>query len=127
MQARGLRAQAFQPGQLQEALDSVAPCDIVFLDERARGAGPSLDSLDTLRSRVLHPLLALIQAILPLGDEAVGRLWLVTFGAQAAGLASGVPVNVAGAPLWGLGKSMALEHPEHWGGLVDLAPDDPDW
>ncbi|WP_057392581.1 type I polyketide synthase [Pseudomonas aeruginosa] len=127
MQARGLRAQPFQPGQLQEALDSVAPCDIVFLDERARGAGPTLDSLDTLRSRVLHPLLALIQAILPLGDEAVGRLWLVTFGAQAAGLASGVPVNVAGAPLWGLGKSMALEHPEHWGGLVDLAPDDPDW
>ncbi|MDF5938816.1 hypothetical protein P4234_14425 [Pseudomonas aeruginosa] len=38
-----------------------------------------------------------------------------------------MPVNVAGAPLWGLGKSMALEHPEHWGGLVDLAPDDPDW
>jgi acyl transferase domain-containing protein/acyl carrier protein len=48
------------------------------------------------------------------------RLWLVTRGA--------VPVDselpgVAQAPLWGLGKVVALEHPELWGGMLDLAPE----
>jgi acyl carrier protein/NADP-dependent 3-hydroxy acid dehydrogenase YdfG len=29
---------------------------------------------------------------------------------------------VAQAPLWGLGRVIALEHPEVWGGLIDLDP-----
>ena len=49
------------------------------------------------------------------------RLWLVTRGAQAAGESS-VPLNLAQAPLWGLGRVIAREHPEFWGGLVDLEP-----
>ena len=39
------------------------------------------------------------------------RLWLVTCGAQDA---------LAQSPLWGLGRSFALEYPEMWGGLIDL-------
>ena len=39
------------------------------------------------------------------------RLWLVTRGAENA---------LAQAPLWGLGRSFALEYPEMWGGLIDL-------
>ena len=46
------------------------------------------------------------------------RLWLVTRGAENA---------LAQTPLWGLGRSFALEYPEMWGGLIDLpaeaAPD----
>jgi NAD(P)-dependent dehydrogenase (short-subunit alcohol dehydrogenase family) len=49
------------------------------------------------------------------------RLWLVTRGAQAAGEDS-LPVEVAQAPLWGLGRVIAQEHPVFWGGLVDLEP-----
>ncbi len=49
------------------------------------------------------------------------RLWLVTRGAQAAGDSS-VPLNLAQAPLWGLGRVIAQEHPGFWGGLVDLEP-----
>jgi acyl transferase domain-containing protein/acyl carrier protein len=49
------------------------------------------------------------------------RLWLVTRGAQAAGEDS-QPVEVAQAPLWGLGRVIAQEHPALWGGLVDLEP-----
>jgi acyl transferase domain-containing protein/acyl carrier protein len=48
------------------------------------------------------------------------RLWLVTRGAQQ--VAAGEPVAVAQAPLWGLGRVIAREHPELWGGLVDLSP-----
>ena len=49
------------------------------------------------------------------------RLWLVTRGAQATGDDS-LPVNVVQAPIWGLGRVIAQEHPAFWGGLVDLEP-----
>ena len=49
------------------------------------------------------------------------RLWLVTRGAQATGDDS-PPVNVVQAPMWGLGRVIAQEHPAFWGGLVDLEP-----
>jgi NAD(P)-dependent dehydrogenase (short-subunit alcohol dehydrogenase family)/acyl carrier protein len=35
---------------------------------------------------------------------------------------TGSRVDPAQAPLWGLGRVAAVELPEHWGGLVDLAP-----
>jgi myxalamid-type polyketide synthase MxaE and MxaD len=47
------------------------------------------------------------------------RLWLITRGAQAVGEALS-PLSVAQAPLWGLGRVIAQEHPTFWGGLVDL-------
>jgi len=47
------------------------------------------------------------------------RLWLVTRGAQAAGEDS-LPIDLAQAPIWGLGRVIAQEHPAFWGGLVDL-------
>jgi acyl transferase domain-containing protein/acyl carrier protein len=47
------------------------------------------------------------------------RLWLVTQGVQATGEDS-QPVEVAQAPLWGLGRVIAQEHPTSWGGLIDL-------
>ena len=53
------------------------------------------------------------------------RLWLVTQGAQAAGGAPGA-LAVPQSPLWGLGRGIALEHPELWGGSVDLGPGDPE-
>ena len=47
------------------------------------------------------------------------RLWLVTQGVQAVSAGQPVP-GLAQAPLWGLGRVLALEHPELWAGLVDL-------
>src|SRR6185369_13467025 len=29
-------------------------------------------------------------------------------------------IEIGQAPLWGFGRALALEHPELWGGLVDL-------
>jgi acyl transferase domain-containing protein/surfactin synthase thioesterase subunit/acyl carrier protein len=51
-----------------------------------------------------------------------GRLWLVTRNAQDIGTAEAA-TGVAQAPLWGLGRTIALETPAVWGGLVDLPPD----
>ncbi|WP_435844891.1 type I polyketide synthase, partial [Streptomyces klenkii] len=60
---------------------------------------------------------ALIQA---LGDtDITAPLWCVTRGAVAASPAEPVPGAVQAA-VWGLGRVAALEHPQRWGGLIDL-------
>ncbi|MGW4873817.1 type I polyketide synthase, partial [Streptomyces chartreusis] len=51
------------------------------------------------------------------------RLWCVTFGAVAVSGREG-PARPEQAAVWGLGRVMALEQPDRWGGLIDL-PDEP--
>ena len=46
-------------------------------------------------------------------------VWLLTQGAVSATPAEPI-ASVAHAALWGLGKVLSLEHPELWGGLIDL-------
>ncbi|MEE1825227.1 SDR family NAD(P)-dependent oxidoreductase, partial [Streptomyces sp. BE20] len=46
-------------------------------------------------------------------------LWLVTRGAVSTGRSDGA-VDVDQAALWGFGRVVGLEHPEFWGGLLDL-------
>jgi NAD(P)-dependent dehydrogenase (short-subunit alcohol dehydrogenase family) len=53
----------------------------------------------------------LAQALLRLSSRDAPRLVFVTRGAQAAGR-SPAPGSVGQAPLWGLGRTIALEHPE---------------
>ena len=48
------------------------------------------------------------------------RIWFVTRGAQQ--IKAGSDCEVAQAPTWGLGRTLAAEHAELWGGLVDLDP-----
>jgi short-subunit dehydrogenase/acyl carrier protein len=63
--------------------------------------------------------LTLIQA---LGDAQVSApLWVLTQGAVGAGPAE-APASPAQAQIWGLGRVAALEHPDRWGGLIDLPP-----
>ncbi|MFF1960072.1 type I polyketide synthase [Streptomyces sp. NPDC058220] len=61
--------------------------------------------------------LTLVQA---LGDAGLDApLWCVTRGAVSVGRDDRLTSPVQGA-LWGLGRVVALEHPDRWGGLVDL-------
>ncbi|WP_394834887.1 SDR family NAD(P)-dependent oxidoreductase [Pendulispora rubella] len=48
------------------------------------------------------------------------KIWFVTRGTQPA--SPSASLNVVQAPLWGMARVVALEHPEWWGGLVDLDP-----
>ncbi|WP_374938417.1 type I polyketide synthase [Streptomyces sp. Ru62] len=60
---------------------------------------------------------ALVQA---LGDAGItAPLWCVTRDAVAHGTAA-TATGFDQAPVWGLGRVAALEHPDRWGGLVDL-------
>jgi surfactin synthase thioesterase subunit/NAD(P)-dependent dehydrogenase (short-subunit alcohol dehydrogenase family)/acyl carrier protein len=49
------------------------------------------------------------------------RLRLVTRDVQRARIGS-APGQPAQAPLWGFGRTVALEYPTLWGGLIDLPP-----
>ncbi|GHC75303.1 hypothetical protein GCM10010349_54470 [Streptomyces flavofungini] len=65
----------------------------------------------------LAATLALLQALGDTGTEA--RLWAVTQGAVSTGRSDRLDHPVQ-AHLWGLGRTAALEHPDRWGGLVDV-------
>ncbi|MFB7501998.1 bifunctional LLM class flavin-dependent oxidoreductase/SDR family oxidoreductase [Streptomyces broussonetiae] len=68
-------------------------------------------------------VLALIRAGLELDDPSrCGRLWLVTRGSQPAADGEVSARGVLQAPVWGLGRVLAVEQPDLWGGLVDLDP-----
>ncbi|WP_269859621.1 type I polyketide synthase, partial [Streptomyces sp. RPT161] len=65
-------------------------------------------------------LLLTASLVRALGDADVNSpLWCVTTGAVSTA-ASDRLRNTAQAQVWGLGRVVALEHPERWGGLVDL-------
>ena len=61
--------------------------------------------------------LALVQG---LGDAGVtAPLWVLTQGAVTTGAGDALSSPVQ-AQAWGLGRVVGLEHPDRWGGLVDL-------
>ena len=63
-------------------------------------------------------VLGIAQRLIAAGAGAP-RLWIVTRGAQR--VAAGDVPSVDQAPLWGLARVLALEHPQVWGGIVDVA------
>ncbi|MFF8838690.1 SDR family NAD(P)-dependent oxidoreductase [Streptomyces sp. NPDC015130] len=68
----------------------------------------------------LVPQIAWVQA---LGDAGIGApQWSVTTGAVSIGR-NDTPADPERAMLWGLGRVVALEHPERWAGLIDLPAD----
>jgi phthiocerol/phenolphthiocerol synthesis type-I polyketide synthase D len=67
-------------------------------------------------------VVATVQALARPGVAGDRALWVVTRGAQA--VAGMQPLAIAQAPAWGVGRTCAAEHPELWGGAVDLDPAD---
>ena len=63
-------------------------------------------------SSALHLLQALVK------HQQNPQLWLVTRGTMPV---NSILPNPTQAPLWGLGRAIALEHPQLWGGLIDLS------
>ncbi|SER42752.1 type I polyketide synthase [Actinokineospora terrae] len=57
--------------------------------------------------------------VIDLLRTATAPIWVLTRGAISTGPADPV-TDPAAAQLWGLGQVAALEHPDRWGGLIDL-------
>ncbi|MFE6880109.1 SDR family NAD(P)-dependent oxidoreductase, partial [Streptomyces sp. NPDC057677] len=64
----------------------------------------------------LSSVLAVMQAVT---EREGARLWVLTRGAVGAPGSSGAPDPMSAA-VWGLGRVFGLEHPDHYGGLIDL-------
>ncbi|MFI1769775.1 type I polyketide synthase, partial [Streptomyces sp. NPDC020800] len=105
------------PVRTGEAVDRASFAARVPTDGPVAGV-LSLLALDPeLPSGGLTATLALVQA---LGDRGLGApLWCATRGAVATG-GSDASVSPEQAMVWGLGRVVGLEHPDRWGGLVDL-------
>ncbi|MFE2376602.1 type I polyketide synthase [Streptomyces sp. NPDC059398] len=100
-----------------EQVRAVVPVDgfagvfsLLALDETPMAAYPAV-------TVGLGATLGLVQG---LGDaEVEAPLWVATRGAVATGPGE-APADPVQAQIWGFGRVVGLEHPERWGGLVDL-------
>jgi acyl transferase domain-containing protein/acyl carrier protein len=81
----------------------------------------TLANLEASQRLACGSVLHLVQALLQAGTQSP-PLWLVTRGAQPVGT-GGASLAVAQTPLWGLGKVIALEHPDLRCVRVDLDPE----
>ncbi|MDQ1025087.1 acyl transferase domain-containing protein/acyl carrier protein [Streptomyces umbrinus] len=114
--AEGLRAHGAQPVPVTLAPDAdpaellggyTDVAGVICLPTRAAGPGPA-------------PAGWLADVVRGLGEASVAApLWCVTSGAVATGDVDAAP-DPELAAVWGLGRVAALEHPDRWGGQVDL-------
>nr|VFJ42996.1 MAG: Acyl transferase domain-containing protein [Candidatus Kentron sp. DK] len=83
----------------------------------------TVEALREAQHLVLGGALHLTQAAI--GRDKSAKIWLVTRNGVATGHESGPraaaagPLSIAQASLWGMGRTIALEYPELWGGLLD--------
>ncbi|WP_372442686.1 SDR family NAD(P)-dependent oxidoreductase [Streptomyces pactum] len=103
------------PDGLDPLLDRAGgPVDVLVLPVAAEPAEPAADR--AVREAWLLARTARRLAARPPGQA---RLWSLTVGVREAAGAD----SVAQAARWGLGRIIGGEHPDLWGGTLDLAPD----
>ncbi|MFI0227961.1 SDR family NAD(P)-dependent oxidoreductase [Streptomyces lydicus] len=95
---------------LPEGAQVAGVVSLLALDEASLAEFPVVN-------RGVAGMLGLVQA---LGDTGItAPLWALTQGAVATGSAE-APASPVQAQIWGLGRVVGLEHPDRWGGLIDL-------
>ncbi|MBD0838234.1 type I polyketide synthase [Streptomyces sp. TRM68416] len=104
--------------------EGVTPHRVVLMTglDAPRPDAADAESLTAFRDRAELAAVALVQGLTARSACTRTGLSLVTRGAVPALPEQGVPQPFAGT-LWGLGRVVALEHPEHWAGAVDLDPE----
>ncbi|MGH9334642.1 MAG: SDR family NAD(P)-dependent oxidoreductase, partial [Vicinamibacteria bacterium] len=101
--------------------DGPAPRSVVHLFGLDAGVDgeSSLEELAAAIFRSCGTALHLAGALAKKRPSSSPRLWLVTRNAVGKGAAE-AEAPLAQSALWGFGRVFSLEHPELWGGLVDL-------
>lgn len=109
---------------LRDAFFDTSPACVMHLWNLDVPSEQMLDdaTLNEVQSLGSLSVLYLAQAMSAAGWAVNPRLWLVTRGVQPVNgaVASG---SVTQSPVWGLGRVIAEEQREFWGGLIDLSPD----
>ncbi|ACK67006.1 Beta-ketoacyl synthase [Rippkaea orientalis PCC 8801] len=96
-------------------------CGIVHLWNIDSSFSNDLDAA-TLQQEQLQncgSLLYLIQALNTIQTTILPRLWVVTQGTFVNDPLT--KFSIAQTPVWGLGRVIALEYPDLWGGLIDIS------
>lgn len=99
------------------AAEDAAGLRIVQLAGLDSAAAPSMRSLLRMQHRVLGGTQRLLRAVA--AAELRAPVWVVTRGAQR--VVDSDTVAPDQSCLWGFGRAAALEFPQLWGGLADLA------
>jgi pimeloyl-ACP methyl ester carboxylesterase/NAD(P)-dependent dehydrogenase (short-subunit alcohol dehydrogenase family)/aryl carrier-like protein len=90
---------------------------IIYLTGLDNPSEPNITTINNYQQQHCTNILNLVQALY--ANSIATPIWLVTRGNQSV-------VNklnsdaIASSCLWGLANAIALEHPEYWGGIVDL-------
>jgi acyl transferase domain-containing protein/surfactin synthase thioesterase subunit/acyl carrier protein len=81
----------------------------------------NLTALKSGSEMMCRGALAILQALAETRSAGAAgrRLWLVTANTQNT-TGDNQHVDAVQAPLWGLGRTIAIEYPAIWGGLIDL-------
>lgn len=104
-------ADAVPPADVGGRLEDDSFRNVIFMATGGIGANDRIADECLAVSRLVDALCA---------SGATARLFIVTQGAQP--VEDGTGVDPAQAALWGLGRVISLEHPDLWGGLIDLEP-----
>jgi len=102
---------------LTSAFDGQPPSAVVHLAGLDAGTSDSEAGPAPIVLRAYESALRTVQMVIDKGYRDVPRLWLVTRGAQALGVTA---VTVEQAPLLGLARTIALEHPALRCARIDL-------
>ncbi|MCW7947501.1 polyketide synthase, partial [Streptomyces hygroscopicus] len=102
-------------GELERVVEGDRPLDgvlsLLATDESASAEHPA----------VSRGLARTVTLTLALGDVGIDApLWCATRGAAATGRSDDAPLSAVQNQVWGFGRSLALEQPGRWGGLIDL-------
>jgi acyl transferase domain-containing protein/SAM-dependent methyltransferase/acyl carrier protein len=81
----------------------------------------SLEAIEGVQTLGLGSVVNFVRA---LGGRAA-KVWIVTRHAQPMAQFN-APASLGQAPAWGLGRGLAIEELERWGGLIDIDDSDPD-
>ncbi|WP_230865929.1 phthiocerol type I polyketide synthase PpsB [Mycobacterium canetti] len=116
------RVDSLSPPALAAGGDPAALLDALRGVDNVLYAPPVPGELLDIESayQVFHAMRRLAAAMVASSATAIAppKLFIMTRNAQP--ISEGDRANPGHAVLWGLGRSLALEHPEIWGGIIDL-------
>ncbi|MBW4478285.1 MAG: alpha/beta fold hydrolase [Tolypothrix brevis GSE-NOS-MK-07-07A] len=82
----------------------------------------TISALESAQVLGCGSVLYLLQALVKNPKTTLPQLWLVTRGSQPVSPSKTEQLAITQSSLWGLGRVISFEHPQLWGGLVDLDP-----
>ncbi|HEX3377934.1 MAG TPA: SDR family NAD(P)-dependent oxidoreductase, partial [Candidatus Acidoferrales bacterium] len=122
LQSQGKQCSITSPENAQSILPSLANVNVVHLASLdICNPDHHVDAILDAQKQWIETF-RLIQFLLKKSHDGKQRLWIVTRGAQTVGQQP-AHVSVAQTPLWGLAKSVDLEHPELDFTRIDLDPE----